>query len=116
MNSRGTLIGAGKVPQLQVSFLPHLGKQSVHLKKLFRESDKNKDGKLCLVECTELISNHLNLKITEEDLAQIFNNADLDKREEKQLNEIEFSYFYYSLLKDQGLTQIFDSYSESDKG
>jgi len=93
-----------------------IGKQSVYLKKLFRESDKNKNGTLSLEECSELISNHLNLKITEEDLAQIFNNADLDKREEKQLNEIEFSYFYYSLLKDQGLTQIFDSYSESDKG
>ena len=103
--------------QVALNYNYHLlGKQSLYLKKLFRETDKNKDGKLSLEECAELISNHLNLKTSEEDLANIFKNAKIDKKGEKVFNEIEFSYFYYSLLKDQALTKIFDSYSKSDKG
>ena len=93
-----------------------LGKQSLHLKELFRQADKNNSGTLNLKECTELITNFLHIK-TKKDLNQLFNEADFDKtgRNGDNLTEIEFSYFYYSLLKNQKLVNIFETYSKNNE-
>ena len=92
------------------------GKQSLYLKELFRQADKNNSGTLNLKECTELITNFLHIK-TKKDLNQLFNEADFDKtgRNGDKLTEIEFSYFYYSLLKNQKLVNIFETYSKNNE-
>ena len=59
-------------------------------------------------ECTELITNFLHIK-TKKDLDQLFNEADFDKTGRNG----EFSYFYYRLLKNKKIINIFETYSKN---